>query len=117
MVGRRPARRAAWAPTACRDIALGIGSVEGLSISGDAAELRAELLEAEEVASDVRAEWDSLAVARAKPFSSPSWMLPWWRHARPSRAALRIVAVRRGDELIGLLPLFAEPIGCGLIRY
>jgi CelD/BcsL family acetyltransferase involved in cellulose biosynthesis len=91
--------------------------VEGLSISGDAAELRAELLEAEEVASDVRAEWDSLAVARAKPFSSPSWMLPWWRHARPSRAALRIVAVRRGDELIGLLPLIAEPIGRGLIRY
>lgn len=56
-------------------------------------------------------EWDALAVAAAQPTSAPGWMLPWWRHGRPSGAELRVVAVRDGEELIGVAPLCAIDAG------
>lgn len=51
-------------------------------------------------------DWDRLAVAARRPYCAPAWMLAWWRHARPEHAALRVLAVRDGDELIGLAPLW-----------
>jgi CelD/BcsL family acetyltransferase involved in cellulose biosynthesis len=78
--------------------------------------LRAELIESPDVAEGLRDRWDSLAVACARPFSSPAWMLAWWRHVRPAGAVLRIVAVWDGDELAGILPFFAER-SRGIIRF
>jgi CelD/BcsL family acetyltransferase involved in cellulose biosynthesis/glycosyltransferase involved in cell wall biosynthesis len=50
-------------------------------------------------------EWT--AVARdcplATPFQHPEWLLPWMRHLM--RGALMCVAIRRGERLVGLIPL------------
>jgi CelD/BcsL family acetyltransferase involved in cellulose biosynthesis len=70
-----------------------------------AAELIVDLAGLERIAP----AWDALAVAQAQPCSAPAWMLAWWRHVAPSGAQLRAVAVREGDELIGVVPLCAEP--------
>lgn len=71
-------------------------------------DLTTEIVTDEADLGSLRAEWDALAVATASPFCAPAWMLAWWRHARPDGAALRIVAVREGDRLVGLAPLFAR---------
>lgn len=52
-------------------------------------------------------EWDGLAVERGQPFSAPGWALAWWQHMRPSRAVLRVVLVRDGDSLVGVVPMYA----------
>jgi len=44
-------------------------------------------------------------------------MLAWWRHAAPRRAALRVILVRRGDELLGVAPFFVDRGYGGLARY
>src|SRR5215208_3358659 len=49
-------------------------------------------------------EWDALAVAAGRPFSAPVWMLAWWEHLAPPEAALRLVLVREGDSLLGVVP-------------
>jgi CelD/BcsL family acetyltransferase involved in cellulose biosynthesis len=64
----------------------------------------------------LREPWDALAVVAGRPYCAPGWALAWWRHASPEAAALRAVAVRDGDELIGLAPLWTEP-GLGGSRY
>src|SRR5829696_1798394 len=48
--------------------------------------------------------WDALAEAAGRPYCAPGWLLPWWRHVAPRGSQLRVVAVREGDELIGLAP-------------
>ena len=53
-------------------------------------------------------EWDALAVGCGAPTSCPGWMLGWWRHLAPSSAALRLIAVRRDGELIGVLPFYVD---------
>src|SRR3954447_21333566 len=37
----------------------------------------------------VRAEWDALAVAAARPYCAPAWMLAWWRTCPLARARPR----------------------------
>jgi CelD/BcsL family acetyltransferase involved in cellulose biosynthesis len=56
----------------------------------------------------LRESWDALAVAAGRPFCAPGWALAWWRHASPKAAALRVVAVRDGGELVGIAPLWAD---------
>jgi CelD/BcsL family acetyltransferase involved in cellulose biosynthesis len=56
----------------------------------------------------IRAGWDALAVEQARPFSSPSWTLAWWRHAAPPGAELRVIVIREGDEISAVAPFFAE---------
>jgi len=53
-------------------------------------------------------EWDALAVGCSAPTSCPAWMLAWWRHLAPASAALRLIAVRRDGELIGVLPFYVD---------
>lgn len=62
-------------------------------------------------------EWDKLAVSNKRPTSSPAWMLGWLKHLAPSSALARVVAVREGEELIGLAPFFVEQEGHGRIDY
>jgi CelD/BcsL family acetyltransferase involved in cellulose biosynthesis len=52
-------------------------------------------------------EWDALCDASmsASPFQRPGWSIPWM--ARMGVASPRVVAMRSGRELVGLLPAFA----------
>jgi CelD/BcsL family acetyltransferase involved in cellulose biosynthesis len=72
-------------------------------------ELIVDLARAEQLAP----EWDALAVESGEPTAAPGWMLAWWRHLAPPGCELRIVAVRDGEELIGIVPLYADPAGRG----
>ncbi|WP_210526668.1 GNAT family N-acetyltransferase [Rubellimicrobium arenae] len=51
-------------------------------------------------------EWDRLwrSCPDATPFQSPAWLLPWARHYAPSRCGA--VALRSGDQLVGVVPVF-----------
>lgn len=54
-------------------------------------------------------EWESLwSAARASPFQSPAWLLPWWTHV--GRGDLASVALRcpATGELVGLAPLYVD---------
>lgn len=51
-------------------------------------------------------EWDELAVANGLPLMSPACVMAWWRQLSPPGAAPRIVAVRDGEQLVGLAPFY-----------
>src|SRR5215212_5867963 len=53
------------------------------------------------------AAWDDLATAARLPYCTPSWMLGWWKHARPDGARLRIALAVDGGELAGIAPCYA----------
>ncbi len=62
-------------------------------------------------------QWDELAVAAARPFCAPGWMLPWWRCAAPAGAELRVVLALDGDRLLGVAPFFVESPRALVRRY
>ena len=68
------------------------------------AELVCDIGQAEELAP----EWDALAVGCGAPTSCPAWMLSWWRHLAPASAELRLIAVRRDGELLGVIPFYVD---------
>jgi CelD/BcsL family acetyltransferase involved in cellulose biosynthesis len=70
--------------------------------------LSVELVEHITELETLRPDWDRLAVAAGRPFAMSAWMLAWWRHCRPADAELRVIAVRRGPELIGLAPWYCQ---------
>ena len=70
--------------------------------------VRAELVEDLEALAAYREPWDALAVECARPYCSPAWLLPWWRHAAPTGARLRTVVVLDGEELVAIAPLYAS---------
>lgn len=45
-------------------------------------------------------------------FLGPEWLMPWWKHFGGGRA-LRVICVRDGHQLVGLLPLFLETVRYG----
>lgn len=53
-------------------------------------------------------EWDRLAVASGAPTAAPALALAWWRHAAPSRSALRIATVEVDGTLRALAPLIVR---------
>src|SRR4051794_1593169 len=57
---------------------------------------------------DVRADWRALwrGARAATIFQSSDWLIPWWRHFAPGQ--LVCVAVRCGEDLVGLAPLYRE---------
>jgi CelD/BcsL family acetyltransferase involved in cellulose biosynthesis len=61
--------------------------------------------------------WDALAVECGRPHVAPAWVLGWWRHLAPRNAEPRVVAVRDGDELIGLAPFFVDHSRRGRLDY
>jgi CelD/BcsL family acetyltransferase involved in cellulose biosynthesis len=72
----------------------------------------------------VRAEWRALwrRPASATVFQSPDWLISWWRHFAPG--PLICIALWRGEELVGIAPLYCEegsrrllPLGVSLSDY
>jgi CelD/BcsL family acetyltransferase involved in cellulose biosynthesis len=67
----------------------------------------------------VRAEWDRLAAESGRPFAAPAWVLSWWEYLRPEGARLRVIVVKRDEDLAGIVPLYEigrayRPIGAAL---
>lgn len=73
------------------------------------------VVDSEEGFGALRPEWDALLErARAvSPFVSWEWQQGWWRcYSRGRR--LRLYLARRGDRLVGVLPLYRQWAGGGL---
>lgn len=66
------------------------------------------MIETTELLAVLRAEWDHLTQLSEQPLSAPAWVLAWWAAVASPELALRVVVVRRGDELVGLFPLVAN---------
>ena len=62
-------------------------------------------------------EWDRLAVAASAPVACPAWVTGWWRHVAPPGMQARVVAVREGPQLIGVVPLRAVRRPAGVWEY
>ena len=70
-------------------------------------------------------EWDALWLrAGSPPFQSTAWLLPWWSAFGTGQP--RVVTLRNGDDLIGVLPLYVLdeglerkllPMGIGITDY
>jgi len=73
--------------------------------------LRVEVLESIEAGAALEGEWRALyrASERATVFQSPEWVLGYLRHL--AEGPPRIVAVRRGRALAGVVPLAIGPGG------
>jgi CelD/BcsL family acetyltransferase involved in cellulose biosynthesis len=55
-------------------------------------------------------EWDALVTRLGGSlYSTFSWCQVWWRHYGGGRE-LRVIAVRLGEELVGVLPLFVDSL-------
>ncbi|MGE3109776.1 MAG: GNAT family N-acetyltransferase [Phycisphaerales bacterium] len=89
-------------------------SVSAAAASGDAPAsgiaVRADIVRSWE---DVRAfegAWDALAERSGAEISSfPGYARTWWTHY--GRGRLAVVVCRRGDRLVGVLPMFVERVG------
>ncbi|HEX2291891.1 MAG TPA: GNAT family N-acetyltransferase [Gaiellaceae bacterium] len=75
--------------------------------------MRAELVEDAGRLEGVAREWDELAVAGARPYASPHWLLPWWQALAPPGARLATVVVRDREAVAGIAPFFVERRGLG----
>ncbi len=62
-------------------------------------------------------EWDALAVASGKPACAPAWLLAWFEHLAPETARARVVAVRDGNQLVGVAPFFVDTGRDGRVDY
>jgi hypothetical protein len=62
----------------------------------------------------IETEWSALCdEARAgNVFLGPEWLVPWWKQFGQGREICSI-AVRDGERLVGLLPLFRENVRAG----
>jgi CelD/BcsL family acetyltransferase involved in cellulose biosynthesis len=76
----------------------------------------AQLIDSLVGAEALAGEWDELAVAASKPVLAPAWMLGWLRRVAAPSTSPRIIAVRDGGELVGLLP-FHVVRRRGLVEY
>jgi CelD/BcsL family acetyltransferase involved in cellulose biosynthesis len=68
--------------------------------------MRAELVEEVGRLEEVAREWDELAIAQARPYASPHWLIPWWKAAAPESSRLATVLVYDGPTLAGVAPFF-----------
>jgi CelD/BcsL family acetyltransferase involved in cellulose biosynthesis len=71
-------------------------------------EIRTEVVQSFNKVVAIEEEYRSLfeACPRATPFSSPDWLMTWWRHLRVGE--IRTVTVRRGGRLVALAPLMVD---------
>ncbi|MGH9195878.1 MAG: GNAT family N-acetyltransferase [Acidimicrobiia bacterium] len=79
--------------------------------------LRGVLIDDIEVLNRYWHAWDELAELNNLPYSSPDWVLSWWRHVAPATAQLRTVLVFDGMDLVGIAPFFVDRARSGLVRF
>jgi CelD/BcsL family acetyltransferase involved in cellulose biosynthesis len=79
--------------------------------------LHAEVVDDPKRVDDFTSSWDGLAVACARPYCAPAWMMSWWRHLSSPERALRVVAVYEDDELVGVGPFFVDTTPRGATRW
>lgn len=79
--------------------------------------LSSELIEDLAPLQVLRSEWDTLALACARPVMAPDWVMAWWRHIAPEGATPRVVAVRDRDRLVGLAPFYVVAGKRGRVDY
>ena len=88
--------------------------------------MRAEIVTDFDALARLEADWWALfaRIPSATPFSSPAWLLPWWRTFAPG--ALWTVTVQEDGRLVGLACCYIEagaygrrllPLGIGLSDY
>jgi len=77
--------------------------------------LTVEVIDDLDAAEAFAPEWDEFAVARSLPLCAPGWMLAWWRNLAPAKAALRILTVRDGSELLAIAPWFVQTGDAGRV--
>lgn len=83
---------------------------------GSAETVRAETFTSFEQAREIEPEWDALAAElNGSLYMTFGWCEVWWRHYG-ARRELRVVAVRSGGELVGVLPLFLDQLATPLGR-
>jgi len=88
--------------------------------------LTVERLRGPEALADIAAEWDSLdrRTSPRTPFTSPAWVLPWWRHFSRRSMLFRDeffchVVRDDGGRLVAIAPLartFAPGVGPPVLR-
>jgi CelD/BcsL family acetyltransferase involved in cellulose biosynthesis len=80
--------------------------VTGTLAHASASAIRTQLITSEPALLALRTEWDALwrRCPWSTPFQSPEWQIAWWRHL--GGGELRIIALRHGERLVGLAPLF-----------
>jgi CelD/BcsL family acetyltransferase involved in cellulose biosynthesis len=84
-----------------RDLTRIVTAVRGRP-AGRAGELPVEVLDSLE---PLRNQWAKLAERSQSIFKTWQWASTWWRHEGGNRQ-LEVAAVRRGDELIGIVPIY-----------
>jgi CelD/BcsL family acetyltransferase involved in cellulose biosynthesis len=78
--------------------------------------LRGVLVDSIETLEAHQRAWDELAVRNRQPYSSPAWVLSWWRHVASRTAHLRTVLVFDGTDLVAVAPFFVDRGLGGLVR-
>ena len=78
-------------------------------------DLRTQTFSSFDAAHAIVAEWDDLVAAlHGSLYMTFAWCQVWWRHYG-GRRELRVIAIRSGDELVGVLPVsidrLATPLG------
>ncbi len=81
---------------------------KSVSVAPGRQDLSCELITELSQIGSIEGEWDDLAVAAGIPMMCPACVTAWWRHLAPRDAMPRIIAVRRGGELVGLAPFYAD---------
>src|ERR1700761_4037633 len=69
----------------------------------------AEIIDDADALEGPSAAWDALASYARLPLAAPAVLPAWWPNTRAARAALRVVVVRDGGEVVGVAPYFPEP--------
>lgn len=87
-----------------------LAAADGAAVASSARALSVDVAPLEWLAGEGRAEWDALFERQdglGNPFCAPEWVETWYAHF--TAPAQRVVLlVRRGDELVGVAPLFTD---------
>jgi CelD/BcsL family acetyltransferase involved in cellulose biosynthesis len=90
--------------------------VTPLTLAATGTAVRAETFASFEDAQAIAAEWDALVERlHGSLYMTFDWCRVWWRHYGDGRE-LRLIALRHGEELAGVLPCFVERLGSPLGR-
>jgi CelD/BcsL family acetyltransferase involved in cellulose biosynthesis len=67
---------------------------------------------------EVQDAWDRMAVAQGRPRSAPAAVLAWYRYVLRDLDRARVVVVRDGKDVVGVLPLYVDrdAWGCEIVR-